>query len=51
MAAPCHNYMEVTKSEITKVAYIDGLRGIAALMVLFAHLIISTMAAVITFTP
>ncbi|HEX2549533.1 MAG TPA: acyltransferase family protein, partial [Gammaproteobacteria bacterium] len=43
--------MNIEKSEVEKVPYLDGLRGIAALMVLFAHLMISLYPAVVTFTP
>src|SRR4051812_36133863 len=43
--------MQITQSEVRKIAYIDGLRGIAAMMVFFAHLIISQLPAIITFTP
>ncbi len=43
--------MQITKSEVTKIPYLDGLRGVAALMVMFAHLMITLYPAVITFLP
>ncbi len=41
----------IQKSEVPRIAYLDGLRGIAALMVLMAHLMISLFPAVVTFLP
>lgn len=41
----------IVKSEVPRIAYLDGLRGVAALMVLFAHLMISLFPAVVTFNP
>jgi peptidoglycan/LPS O-acetylase OafA/YrhL len=37
--------------EVARRRYLDGLRGVAALMVFFAHLTISLMPAVVTFNP
>ena len=41
--------MKVTASEVKKIAYLDGLRGVAAVMVFNGHLMISLLPAVITF--
>jgi len=41
----------IQKSEVPRIAYLDGLRGVAALMVLMAHLMISLFPAVVTFSP
>lgn len=43
--------MNFQKSEVVKVPYLDGLRGVAALMVLMAHLMIALYPAVVTYTP
>ena len=43
--------MQVVKSEVTRKPYLDGLRGVAAVMVFFAHLTIALMPAFVTFSP
>lgn len=44
--------MDLTqKSEVPRIFYLDGLRGLAAFMVLLAHLMISVYPAVVTFLP
>lgn len=42
--------MDVQRSEVVKIPYLDGLRGVAAMMVFMAHLMISLYPAVVTFT-
>ena len=42
--------MHIQKSEVGRRPYLDGLRGVAACMVLFAHLMIALLPSVVTFS-
>jgi peptidoglycan/LPS O-acetylase OafA/YrhL len=43
--------MKIDASEISRKPYLDGLRGVAACIVFFAHLMIAVFPAVVTFSP